>query len=74
MILSLDYFNGMGLQRFFSESATLPQLKQICLGLFVIALISSNFSLLARTQMWPVCSPLQVFSAMGSSFGIILFK
>jgi hypothetical protein len=40
----------------------------------VIALISSNFSLLARTQMWPVCSPLQVFSAMGSSFGIILFK
>jgi hypothetical protein len=54
MILPLDYFNGMGLQRFFSESATLPQLKQICLGFFVIVLISSNFSLLARTQICPV--------------------
>jgi len=51
MILSLNYFNGMGLQRFFSEFATLPQLKQIWLGFFVIALISSNFSLLAKTQI-----------------------
>ena len=47
MILPSDYFNGMGLQRFFSESATLPQLKQICLGFFVIALIRLKF-LIAR--------------------------
>jgi hypothetical protein len=34
----------------------------------VIALISSNFSLLARTQICPECSPLHVFSAMSSPF------
>ena len=33
------YFKGMGLHRFFSESATLPQLKQMCLGFWVISLI-----------------------------------
>jgi hypothetical protein len=46
MILSLDYFNGMGLQRFFSELATLPQLKQICpecSPLHAFSALSSSF-------------------------------
>jgi hypothetical protein len=34
-----DYFSGMGLQRFFSDAATLPQLKQMCFGFLVISLI-----------------------------------
>ena len=58
---------GMGLQRLCSQSATLPQLKQIHRGFFVSFLISSNRPVLARTQRCPLWSPLQTCSDIDSS-------
>ena len=49
---------AIGLQRFASHAATLPQLKQMNFGSRASSLISWNFSALARTQRCPSCSPL----------------
>ena len=57
--LNYLFFNGMGLQRFFRELATRPQLKQMAFGLAVSTLISSNRSSLASTHRCPLCEPLQ---------------
>ena len=54
----------MGLQRFTSHSATLPQLKQMNRGARAMSLISWNCPLLASTQRWPSCSPLHDASFM----------
>jgi hypothetical protein len=58
------HLSGIGLHTFLSESATLPQLKQMNCGFFVMHLMSSNFPPLARTQMCPWWFPLQTVSAI----------
>ena len=56
--------SGIGLQRFASHSATLPQLKQMNFGERARSLISWNLPRLASTQRCPSCSPLQTGLAM----------
>jgi hypothetical protein len=51
LVYSPHYLSGMGLHRFSLQSATRPQLKQMNSGFRVRVFISSNFLLLAKTQI-----------------------
>jgi flavin reductase (DIM6/NTAB) family NADH-FMN oxidoreductase RutF len=65
---------GIGLQRFTSQSATRPQLKQMKRGVRASCMTDLSCPWLTRTQRCPLCSPLHACSFMVAYYTGLLSK